>query len=232
VTFRDQITGRIFAKDVPIAQVGGNCEEGIATTFATLSTGQNGTEAYVVEVIVGGSFSGANTTQALDTTTVLVALPMTIGTFQSYGELPFKTSSSLIELGTEGTLTGSMDGNPATTTYRFIPGTRKVTPKGQAVIVIPAADGGFYYIKTNSITSVITGASATTVFAKASITLVGGACDPSCGIDGNVSLRLDITNGGSIVGYTVQSSKNSALYYSNDWYKDGRVWKTRPQTLS
>ncbi|MFZ9428859.1 MAG: hypothetical protein ACO26F_04065 [Burkholderiaceae bacterium] len=66
---------------------------------------------------------------------------------------------------------------------------------------------------------------------KASITLIGGDCETTCAIDGNVSLRLDVKNTGEI-GYTVQSSKTSALYYSNDWYKDGRVWKTMPQTLS
>jgi hypothetical protein len=157
-------------------------------------------------------------------------MPTSTGTFSNSGDLAFKAGSSYYSLGTEGSLTGGMDGDDATTAYRFVPGTRRVTPKGQAVIVIPAANGGFYYIKTNSITSMTVGATVTTVFAKASITLIGGDCETTCAIDGNVSLRLDVKNSGEI-GYTVQSSKTSALYYSNDWYKDGRVWKTMPQTL-
>lgn len=235
VTFVDEISGKVLASNVPIAEVGGNCEEGIATAFATLSTGLNGTEAYVIDVIVNGSFSGSNDAQVtndLDTTMVMVSQPVTAGTFQNQGELPYKASTSSTELGTAGTLTTEMNSEPAVTSFRFIPGTRKVTPKGQAIIVIPAADGGFYYVKSNSITSVVTGTSLTTVFAKASITLVGGACEPSCAIEGNVSLRLDITSSGAVVGYTVQSSKTSALFYSNDWFKDGRVWKTRPQLVT
>lgn len=242
VTFTDQLSGKVIAKNVAIAEVAGNCEEGIATTFATLSTGQNGTEMYVIVVTVDGSFSGSNDEVGgqidtdFATSRVIVALPVTPGTVQGYGSLDVIAGTTAFELGTEGSLTGEMAGEAASTTFRFVPGTRKVTPKGQAIVMIPAGDG-YYYIKSNSITSVTVNGSVTTVFAKANIILVGGSCPTeTCAIDGNVSLRLDVYDemdpDADRVGFTVQSSKGSTLYYSNDWYKEGRAWKTRGHALS
>ena len=44
---------------------------------------------------------------------------------------------------------------------------------------------------------------------------------------------LDVTNANNeIAGFTIQSTKTSALYYSNHWYKSGKVWTTALQTLS
>jgi len=239
VTFTDQLSGKVIAKNVAIAEVAGNCEEGIATTFATLSTGQNGTEMYVIVVSVDGSFSGSNSEAGgqidtdLSSSRVVVALPITPGTVQGYGSIDVTAGTTAFELGTEGSLTGEMDGEAASTTFRFVPGTRKVTPKGQAVLTIPAGEG-YYLIKSNSITSVTVNGSVTTVFTKANITLVGGSCvTVTCAIDGNVSLRLDVYDEATDrVGFTVQSSKGSTLYYSNDWFKEGRAWKTRGQVLS
>lgn len=81
--------------------------------------------------------------------------------------------------------------------------------------MIPAANGGFFYIKANSIASMMVGTTVTTVFAKASITLFGGDCETTCAIDGNVFLRVDVKNTGEIDD-TVQLPKTSVLFYSND----------------
>lgn len=51
------------------------------------------------------------------------------GTFSNSGDLAFKAGNFCYNLGTEGSLTGEMDGSDATTAYRFVPGARKVTLK-------------------------------------------------------------------------------------------------------
>jgi hypothetical protein len=114
---------------------------------------------------------------------------------------------------------------------------------------LPRSDGT-YYVKSNSITSLgfsnqaSSGYKDVTVYTKASIYKV----NPGGGItsvDGNVSLRLDAHEGcltspscsgssGDTIGLTVLSSKNSSLYYSNNWVYDTIVqaWKTVQQSLS
>lgn len=239
ITFTDQISGKILAKDVRVSEVAGNCEEGIATAIVTLSTGNNGTELYVIVTTVGGSMSassldaGGQIGADLDSAKVAVSQPRAAGTLQNFGELAVVAKTDNYNLGTSGTLAADMNGEAASATFRFVPGTRKVLPKGQTVVIIPAAEGGFYVIKSNSINSVLVGATITTVYAKASVSLVGGTCEGTCAIEGGVSLRLDVTNANqSLVGYTVQSTKTSTLLYSNNWYKTGRTWTTMTQLLS
>ncbi|MFZ9628401.1 MAG: YDG domain-containing protein [Ilumatobacteraceae bacterium] len=238
VTFTDRVSGKLLAKDVPVSEVAGNCEEGIATVIATLSAGTNGTEVYVIVVTVTGSMSGSNLAAGgqidtdLATAQVTVSQPRAAGTISGAGDLTVVSWSSLTDVGTSGSLTTDMGGDAATATFRFVPGTKKVLPKGQAVLIIPAADGGIYYVKSNSITSIVVGATVTSVYTRASIVLVGGTCATTCSIDGGVSLRLDVTTANNqIAGITIQSTKTSALYYSNHWYKSGRVWTTALQTL-
>jgi hypothetical protein len=74
-----------------------------------------------------------------------------------------------------------------------------------------------------------------TVYTKASIfKIVNGA---TISIDGNVSLRMDIVDGmqtdstGDQIAFTVLSSKDSSLYYSNDWEYDAYImgWRSKLQ---
>jgi len=239
VTFTDRFSGKILAKDVPFSEVAGNCEEGIATVIATLSAGTNGTEVYVIVTTLTGSMAGSNLDGGgqidtdLASAQVTVSQPRAAGTISGAGDLTVVSWTSLSDVGTSGTLAANMNGDAASTTFRFVPGTKKVLPKGQAVLIIPAADGGIYYVKSNSITSIVVGATVTSVYTRASVVLVGGTCATTCSIDGGVSLRLDVTNANNeIAGFTIQSTKTSALYYSNHWYKSGKVWTTALQTLS
>ncbi|MGA0895614.1 MAG: YDG domain-containing protein, partial [Ilumatobacteraceae bacterium] len=214
VTFTDRVSGKLLAKDVPVSEVSGNCEEGIATVIATLSAGTNGTEVYVIVVTVTGSMSGSNLAAGgqidtdLATAQVTVSQPRAAGTISGAGDLTVVSWSSLTDVGTSGSLTTDMGGDAATATFRFVPGTKKVLPKGQAVLIIPAADGGIYYVKSNSITSIVVGATVTSVYTRASVVLVGGTCATTCSIDGGVSLRLDVTTANNqIAGITIQSTK-------------------------
>jgi len=99
-----------------------------------------------------------------------------------------------------------------------------VPPCGAPPCALPA---GAYYIKSNSITSVaFSGNKDVTVYTKASIYRIDGA-GKTISIDGAVTLRMDAHDGGTndTIGFTVLSSKDGSLYYSNNW-----VWD--PATLS
>ncbi len=82
-----------------------------------------------------------------------------------------------------------------------------------------------------------------TIYTKASIYRLNPDYTQT-GIDGNVSLRLDAHEGctttpscanssGDTVGFTVLSSKDSSLYFSNNWVYDSTTlaWRTVPQAV-
>lgn len=242
VTFRDSLSGKVFAKNVPISEVDGNCEEGIATAIATLSVGNTGAQSYIVVVEATGSLDGTNngTGGQIDTepatTTVVVSLPPALGAISGTGLVDYLVGSSSTSLGTEGSLSTAMVGGDSTSlTFGFVPGTKKTSAKGQAYLVIPGPSGT-YYVKSNAVTSVTTSGGETgTVFAKASVWMIPiGCADPTCQVsmEGNASLRLDAKDTGDQVGITLQSSKSSALLYSNDWRKENKAWKTFVQAIA
>ena len=52
-------------------------------------------------------------------------------------------------------------------------------------------------------------------------------------IDGNVTLRIDASDGTpDKVGVTVLSSKDSTLFYSNQWLLQSNVWKTVTEAVN
>jgi hypothetical protein len=109
-------------------------------------------------------------------------------------------------------------------------------PQGQIQLILERADG-VYFITSNSISSMTFStagagggacpAKDVTIYTKASIYRVSAGLLTS--IDGNVTLRLDAHDGGvsatgctpspsqDSIGFTVLSTKNSSLYYSNNW---------------
>ena len=110
------------------------------------------------------------------------------------------------------------------------------------MLTLSRADG-IYIIKGNSITSLaffknLQGViSDLTVYTKASICRIS-TDGTTTGIDGNVTLRMDAHDGSAAgsndtVGFTVLSTKNSALYYSNNWSYDSatKSWKTMQQEV-
>jgi hypothetical protein len=128
------------------------------------------------------------------------------------------------------------------------------SPQGQIQIILQRADGT-YYIKSNSITSLAfsnllsTNSNLpkdVTIYTKASIYKVnpGGG---TTSVDGNVTLRLDghegcstspscttTSDGGDKIGFTVLSSKDSSLYYSNNWVyaENTKSWRTVAQAMT
>jgi hypothetical protein len=113
--------------------------------------------------------------------------------------------------------------------------------QGQITLTVPQQDGSLVYIKSNSISSMaVTGLPnyprTSTIYTKASLykVQINGSM---VSIDGNASLRVDAIDNGTMdsIGFTVLSSKNSTLHYSNNWVLSGSgstaVWKTVVEAL-
>lgn len=243
VSFIDKLSGRVLAKDVAIAEVGGDCEQGIAMAFVTLSTGSAFAGTYVVVVEASGSFSGSNDGDGrqsdtdLASMTVTVAIPPTAlpSGLSTSADLAWAPHVSAVSLGSETSLSDVDTASPVLVRGAFTYG-KRVLPRGNATILLSATGGDLYLIQTNSITSVVVSISGTprtaTIYAKGSICrLTEAGCEVP--IAGNVSVRIDLTDGAAdAIGVTVQSSKSGALYYANDWRKTGKAWATVQKTLS
>jgi hypothetical protein len=225
---------------------------GTANTIVTLSTGQYGAQEYLIEVTLNGSYKNTQqTTAPTDSTayaaahpTISVMIPATVNSTQGATVIP-KLSTAAGKYGdaSSGSYTLGMKYNKGGS-----------SPQGQIQVILQRADGT-YYIKSNSITSLaFSNLLATnsnlpkdvTIYTKASIYKVnpGGG---TTSVDGNVSLRLDghegcstspsctaTGDGGDKIGFTVLSSKDSSLYYSNNWVYDSSklAWATVMQSLT
>jgi hypothetical protein len=119
-------------------------------------------------------------------------------------------------------------------------------PQGQVQLTLPQSDGSYVYVKSNSISSLAFSNPNTsdgnlpkdvTIYTKASLYKINPLTGATTSIDGNVTLRVDahegcnvnsnpsqkascLTTSGDTIGFTVLSSKTSALYYSNNWGYD------------
>jgi hypothetical protein len=139
------------------------------------------------------------------------------------------------------------DAKPVTYTVGMQYNNKGTNPQGQVQLVLQRSDGN-YYIKSNSITSLgflgTFPSKDVTIQTKASIYKVSNS-GALTSVDGNVSLRVDAhegcttsptcsASGGDTIGFTVLSSKDSSLYYSNNWQYDSAVkaWKTIQEPVS
>jgi hypothetical protein len=251
-TFKDLLTGKILATNVPVSSVpGASRSTGTANTIVTLSTGQYGACQYLIEVTLGGSYTNyqqlppnaAAGTAPYNAAHPVVTImqPATANSIIGAGAISYLPESA--------GLFKSDEVADVNFTVRLKYNKSGVNAQGQIQIVIPRSDG-MYYIKSNSITSVAVETTIiggirvptgyATVYTKASIyKILSNGTQVS--VDGNVSLRMDIFDASRTlseadvdqVGFTVLSSKTSQLYYSNNWIWDDttRSWKTVVQNL-
>jgi len=236
VTFKDLLTGNVLAAGVKVSLVSNtNTKIGTANTIVTLSTGQYGAQSYLVEVILGGSYKNLQQTGATPGSDpyeaahpfISVTIPSTINSAQGTAILPLAARA-----GTYGDATG------ASYTIGMKYNNKGTNPQGQVQLLLERADGT-YYVKSNSITSLAFFGAVNkdvTIYTKANIYKIsGGVLTP---IDGNVTLRVDAHDGGltgaDTIGFTVLSSKDSTLFYSNNWVYDTvtKSWKTVPQPVA
>jgi len=233
-----------------VTLVAGNTRTGTANPMITLSTGQYGAQEYLIEVSLGGSYKNTQQTGACGPTlttdysslacndpayvaahpVVTVMIPATRNSMQGTGTLTkLTTAAGVYGSGTVNYTAGFNYTNKLTNT------------QGKMELIIEQPDGT-YYIKSNSITSVAFGplvnniVQDVTVYTKASIyKIVNGKV---ISIDGSVTFRMDAHDGGAtgtdMIGFTVLSSKDGTLYYSNNWVYDTTTlsWRTLPQPVN
>jgi hypothetical protein len=233
VTFKDLLTNKVLASGVKVTLVSNtDTKLGTANTIVTLSSSQYGAQSYLIEVSLGGSYKNTQQTTAPSTDaayqaahpTVTVMIPSTTNSTLGAGAVN-KTGAA--PAGTLG------DASSGTYSLGMSYNNKGTNPQGQIQLMLKRADG-MYYVKSNSITSVaFVGGKDVTIYTKASIYKIDNS-GAQTSIEGNVTLRVDAHDGGSsgdLIGFTVLSSKDSTLFYSNNWVYDSvtRSWKTMPQ---
>jgi hypothetical protein len=239
VTFTDQYSGTVLAKGVRVSPVeGATTPTGTANTVVTLSSGKYGAQPYLIQVkldTAAGSFY-LNTEQLADPTsaayaTITVMVPPTSNTMQGAAAIQ---KAGYDPAGTYG------NGTNVNYTVGLQYNKSGTNPQGQVQLTLDSG-GYIYYIKSNSIASVACSIAGSpckdlTVYTKASMYRIDSLGNATS-IDGNVTLRMDAHDGGTAgdtIGFTVLSSKNSSLYYSNNWVYDSssKSWKTVQQAVS
>lgn len=227
VMFVDFESGKILAKDVKVST--SDVSTGIATAWVTLMIGPNGMSDYQIKVLVGGSFSGDNSSQESNYKLISVSLP---------SNTPGAVVASSVFI--SGTTSGSLVPSPATVVridmFFQNSSVKKVTSlKGQLTASWDGPSGSTYWLKSNSITSILSNGTTATVSFRASLWLENADGSISS-IDGNVIGQAEVTEGTEVtlskIGITAQSSKNSLLYLSSNWVKSGKSYATIPTTVT
>jgi hypothetical protein len=230
--FIDTSTGKALATGVKVSQVPNSAANtGTANAIVTLSSGQYGADSYLILVVMTGNYN--NTAQATDdkTADVVVAKPAATNQTTGVGTITQLTTAA-------GTYKGSgLVGDPVTFSVGLTYNKSGANLQGKITLAVPQGDGSVVYVKSNSISSmaVTPGSGITknsTIYTKATVYKVLG--NSMVTIDGNVTLRLDALDNGMSdgVGFTVLSSKDSKLYYSNQWVLSGTTWKTVLEALT
>ena len=243
---------------------GSTVPTGTANTIVTLSSGQYGAQENLIQVSLGNMFQNCQQTGPFTTPgsltpscsgwpavsstdpayqaahpTVSVMIPPTQYSMQ--GAASIGTGAPYTPAGKYG------DATPVSYTVGMQYNNKGTNPQGQVQLVLQRADGT-YYVKSNSITSFgFIGnypSKDVTIQTKASIYKVSNS-GVLTSVDGNVSVRVDAhegcttsptcsSSGGDTIGFTVLSSKDSSLYYSNNWQYDPttKAWKTVQEPVS
>ncbi len=227
--FIDEISGKTLASGVNVSPVAGT-GTGTVNTIVTLSTGQFGAEYYHILVKLSVGYTNEDQDPADKTAGIFVTKPA--ATNESTGAGTFKAQQAA------GTYAGSADGISGFSVGMAY--NKSFTNlQGKITLTVPQADGSTVYIKSNSISSMVvtpfSGGKKSTIYTKSSVTKIL-ANGTSVAGEGGVSLRMDITDnttGTDQVGFTVLSSSNSQLFYSNNWALDSatNAWRTVVQNI-
>jgi hypothetical protein len=243
---------------------GSTVPTGTANTIVTLSSGKYGEQEYEIQVsLVGSAFqncqqtggpytAGGNTYcpsgPAINTVSqtayaaahanVAVMVPPTQYSMQGGASVPILSTAA----GKYGDATSVSYG------IGMQYNNKGTNPQGQIQLMLKRPDGNIYYVKSNSITSLAFQGNYpskdVTIYTKASIYSVSPS-GTLTSIDGNVTLRVDAhegcttspgcsSSGGDTIGFTVLSSKDGSLYYSNNWQYSQAIlgWTTIQEAVN
>ncbi len=229
IDFTNGLPGRVLASNVNVSPVAGSgANTGTANTIVTLSTGQYGAESYLILVRLTGPYTNA----LLSDPDAFVSVVKPAGTNEAnaYQEITGMASAA-------GLYRSNVDEK-----IRFVLGMKYnssgTNPQGKITVSIPQPDGSTVLIKSNSISSMaitpFPGGKKATIYTKSNVSKILANGTAVAG-EGNVSLRMDVTDnssGSDEVGFTAMSSSNSQLFYSNNWVADATGWKTVTQVIS
>jgi subtilisin family serine protease len=230
MNFKDLNTGKYLATGVVVAPVANSPGTGTANTVVTLSSGQYGAESYMILVEMTGDYTNADQSAHDKTAVIAVAKPSTSNTTIGIGSMVSLPAAA-----------GTYQGNGGDIGYTIGMKYNKsgANLQGRITVSVPQ-DDGVLWIKSNSISSMTVVKSSSpktsTIYTKSTVYKVTPSGVQT--IDGNVTLRIDSEDGApDKVGVTVLSSRDSTLYYSNQWLlvpgsNGGQsVWKTVPQAV-
>jgi plastocyanin len=224
---------KVLASGIPVSPVPGYPESGTANTIVTLSSGQYGSDTYVIQVVLGGNYTNDGQAPEDKTATVVVSKPAATNEVTGGGVISptGRAVAGKYGITSLGHVTYSVG-------LKYNKG--GTNPQGKIVLTIPQANGTIIFIRSNAITSIaftnISGGKHATIYTKANIERLN-LDSTITSLESSATIRVDIddyTLGGNKIGFTVLSSKTSELYYSNDWYFDAgtKTWKTRMQPLA
>ena len=239
----DGTTRKVLASGVKVSSVAGStANTGTANTVVTLSTGQFGAESYIILVELTGNYNNSAQDIADKTATVVLSKPAAINETIGAGTI---SRSGKAVAGTFGVASHASTGVSYTVGLKYTKSGANL--QGRVTLIIPQANGGFVIIRSTAISSMLvspfTGGKKSTIYAKASVSLIDNLGNVTSG-EGNVTLRMDVVDYNqpilpippipNEVGFTVLSTKDSTMYYSNDWVLDTttNTWKTKTQQIS
>jgi len=226
VTFIDTLTNRVLASNVPVSPVAGSPYTGTANTFVTLSTGTYGSQLYNVKVIVTGNYT--NDAQLSDSSSAItVTKPAGTEMISASGRI---AQSS----GTAGTYGVTVSGDVTfSVDLKYNKSGKNL--QGKVELFLPSSNGSQIYIKSNALNSMVVDGNKVngTIYVKANATRLN-ADGTTTTLEGNISLRIDLSEANSGQVAITAMSSTSQLLYSNDWYFEDTIrgWKSRLAAVS
>ncbi|MFM7931110.1 MAG: hypothetical protein ACKO9Q_25660, partial [Pirellula sp.] len=225
VTFIDTLTNRILAANIPVSVVAGAPSTGTANTFVTLSTGTYGAQLYNVKVVVTGNYDNAD---QLSDSSAMISVTKPAGTETISATGIFEKSS-----GVAGVYGVQVTGDTSfAVDLKYNKSGKNL--QGKVELLLPVGNGDVISIKSNALNSmVIDGMKVNgTIYTKASATRIN-ADGSTTVLEGNISLRVDLSENSNGMAAITAMSSSSQLLYSNDWFYDSdiRGWRSRLQAV-
>jgi hypothetical protein len=222
ISFIDTSTGKVMAGPIAVSPVANSLFNGTADAIVTLSNGQFGAQSYTVLVQMTGNYDNSLQPMVDKTATVVVATAAASNETKGGGNFPALSTAAGVYAG---------NGDAPTFSVGMTYNKGGTNPQGKITLTVPQVDG-VLNVQSNSIMSLSVSGKNSTIYTKADVTKILNN-GTTVLIDTGVSFRMDAVDGSpDAVGFTVLSSKDSALYYSNNWVIVNKAWRTAPEAVA